>query len=416
MSRRFAHTCIVPILISACAVTTACTGALDEEDNATSSESDVRVKPKGSTDGPPTVTLKLPNGVSESNLATLLDEDMQSQFAQRSGGSIDDKYYNFKFGVENEVEPGVVSVFTGLYHGNDTPKHIGTRTSSFRLEAQAGKSYEVGLTALSINHDRNDIYLGRSFSLRVGEEVRDNKYDLNFDFYGYRDKVVPFWNGLKDKWVALFPGPTTVRFGIMDGFTVDGKGGAKFTSSTGDFDGRQAVLVRTPVRELPNCGNIRYLIGPRTSAYGIDRHFEADSTSVADGSSLGVFGYNPAIWGPYDASTSPAQGTNAYSIAVYNNNEFYGHGVLLPVSDVGNPPVEFAIGRIDVDDVERTGPNGQVGTVRGKYSVYSDKGILVVKECDTNSGVDVPPGKYKVVVSYDAVGGSKTSDYVVDVP
>jgi len=65
------------------------------------------------------------------------------------------------------------------------------------------------------------------------------------------------------------------------------------------------------------------------------------------------------------------------------------------------------IARIDVDDVSLTLADGSKLTQRGTYSVRNTAtgyGVLDVTP-STNTGVDVMPGTYEVVVTYRSTGG-----------
>jgi hypothetical protein len=95
--------------------------------------------------------------------------------------------------------------------------------------------------------------------------------------------------------------------------------------------------------------------------------------------------------------------------------------VVIPLGDRGAGPRVWQLVRIDVDDVTI---NGGPTTARGTYAVYpanaagtrTGPSFLACKP-ETSTGVDVPPGRYRVEVSYRTVEvGEKVDVHGVDVP
>jgi hypothetical protein len=83
----------------------------------------------------------------------------------------------------------------------------------------------------------------------------------------------------------------------------------------------------------------------------------------------------------------------------------------IPLGAVGAGPTDIKIGRLDVDDVEVTMPDGTKKAVRGSYRVLTADGtadVLRVRPA-TNTGVDLPPGTYKLVVEYKTSAGTMSS-------
>jgi hypothetical protein len=139
------------------------------------------------------------------------------------------------------------------------------------------------------------------------------------------------------------------------------------------------------------------------------------AVTLEDGKSM-VVGYNPGLWkATYDASVTPASGTVSYEISVN------GTRAPLPLAAVGAAPVDFQVGRFDVDHVDVTNADGTHKNVPGLYKVSrlnvdGTVGYHVASDCKTNSGLDVVPGKYKVSVAYRVTEGPKTVEYTIDVP
>ncbi|MFO0674732.1 MAG: hypothetical protein U0235_34805 [Polyangiaceae bacterium] len=92
----------------------------------------------------------------------------------------------------------------------------------------------------------------------------------------------------------------------------------------------------------------------------------------------------------------------------------------VPLGERGAGPKVYALGRIDVTDVQING--GPL--VKGTYQIYpatasGDRAGGAFLSCNaaTETGVDVPPGKWRVEVSYPSVdSGTKIDVHVVDVP
>jgi hypothetical protein len=90
---------------------------------------------------------------------------------------------------------------------------------------------------------------------------------------------------------------------------------------------------------------------------------------------------------------------------------------------LGAAPTPFVVGRLDVDHVQLSGG----GTKEGTYEVHAIETSPTGQPAEstnilrcapaTNTGVDLPSGKYKVIVSYTTVeSGAKQDIHVVDVP
>jgi hypothetical protein len=68
------------------------------------------------------------------------------------------------------------------------------------------------------------------------------------------------------------------------------------------------------------------------------------------------------------------------------------------------------LGRLDVDDVDVTLADGTHKKVRGWYTVAdANTGLGVTTAFQTNTGLDLPPGKYKLHVNYPTSAGTTGS-------
>jgi hypothetical protein len=62
--------------------------------------------------------------------------------------------------------------------------------------------------------------------------------------------------------------------------------------------------------------------------------------------------------------------------------------------------------RLDVDDVTITREDGSTYLVKGSYEVFFGGNRVV--SASTNSGIDMLPGTYELVITYATVDGTKT--------
>jgi hypothetical protein len=85
----------------------------------------------------------------------------------------------------------------------------------------------------------------------------------------------------------------------------------------------------------------------------------------------------------------------------------------LPFPAVGSAPVDVRPGRRDVEDVDVTMADGTRQKVRGTYDVRdASSGERVLAndlQPPTNTGVDLPPGRYKVIVTYPTTAGASAT-------
>ena len=95
--------------------------------------------------------------------------------------------------------------------------------------------------------------------------------------------------------------------------------------------------------------------------------------------------------------------------------------IAIPLGERGAGPLAWRLGRIDVADVS---VNDGAQIVRGTYQVFASDATgrpsrTAFLRChpETNTGVDVPPGRYRVEISYSTVeAGKKVTVFTVVVP
>lgn len=208
------------------------------------------------------------------------------------------------------------------------------------------------------------------------------------------------------KGVELFPvleGEYDVQFGLgaIDGIRVRVGANEVVRADLLRLTDRRVTRVKAPVRELPTAS----CSGTATDRWtiGLSSGTTTQQVAVAAGEEL-------------DLGVSPRHEGVSYTLS--HPTWLSPHAV--PLGERGAGPRPWAIGRIDVDDVTI---NGGPQTVRGYYAIFpanvdgnaSGPALLRCKP-PTNTGVDVPPGRYRVEIEYDTVASGRKKDvHVVDV-
>jgi hypothetical protein len=85
--------------------------------------------------------------------------------------------------------------------------------------------------------------------------------------------------------------------------------------------------------------------------------------------------------------------------------------VPVPLAAPGQPAAPVQLGRIDVDDVAVTMPDGTVAQVPGTFTVSSAGLGNLCNACATKHGVDAPPGAYQISVKYIHPGDGSVATY-----
>ncbi len=193
-------------------------------------------------------------------------------------------------------------------------------------------------------------------------------------------------------------------FNATDGIRVSIKAGTSTTVKLTQPADRRITRLKAPVRELPTAtcgggGDKEWFIGLANNAGG-----GSQSVLLKDGEEL-------------DLGVSKKKEGAQY--LVYHRAWQQWHKV--PLGERGAGPRLWTMGRIDVDHVSI---NGGPPSLPGVYAIYPANAageaiganMLRCKPA-TNSGVDIPPGRYRVVVDYRTVeAGMKQDVHVVDVP
>ena len=215
-----------------------------------------------------------------------------------------------------------------------------------------------------------------------------------------------FLNATSDgsRLLPLFEGRYEVNYGLdaIDGVPVTMISGAMQVIAAYDTANRRVTRLKAPARDLPDaeCGN-----GGHKWILSVANSSAFQEVTVESGDEL-------------DVGISPRHEGSSYTLraSAWRSN------VAIPLGDRGMGPKKWELGRIDVDDVSI---NGSATKVKGTYAIFAADPTtgaasgpnFVTCAPKTGSGVDVPPGHYRVETTYHTVeAGDKTDVQVIDVP
>ncbi|WP_394833031.1 hypothetical protein LVJ94_41665 [Pendulispora rubella] len=218
---------------------------------------------------------------------------------------------------------------------------------------------------------------------------------------------------------AVMPGHYSVSYGLgqADGNDFVVAADENKVAKLGDYADRQVVRIAAPaVRAMPSAscsstggGAPSYTLRTTVDGKGYYLDFGLQENAFRD---VGRYKYTTA----------------SYTLSLV------GGTVVLPLGALGEGPVTYQIGRLDVEDVAVRQNDGSTKMVRGAYEVFPKTGTdasgketfadrSIVSSCNsslqgapTHTGYDMVRGRYKVVVSYPtAEAGTKRDTHIVDV-
>lgn len=205
------------------------------------------------------------------------------------------------------------------------------------------------------------------------------------------------------KAAGLFPGKYEINFGLdaADGVPVEVVANGSKKVVLTDMGSRRVARIQAPKREMPSAS---------CSGDAVDQ-VTVNVTGTPSSMTMSL-----AAEQAVDVGTSPAHDAVTYAFS----ESTWDRGIPLPLGARGQGPAVFALARLDVDDVL---VNATLPRVRGTYRVFKanpdgSRGAELLRCAPpTKTGVDVPPGKYRVEVMYATTeAGQKTDVHVLDVP
>lgn len=333
-------------------------------------EDDVRIRPDGS-DLPGALVLSVPSEGTIERSAFYLSADK-------------------KVGLEDELSPlpTGTQTFTLETHGDTF-----SLRSRFDATIKPGATSTVSLGLLGV-----DLASGpATFELGGASPVylRDQ---------GNRDLGAVRGASRGGTLAPLPPGSYLLQFGLFDGVTAVVKAGETTKVTLTDPGDRRVTRLVAPVRELPT---VRCLPDDAPAAW----HIGHTSLASITGAKVSV-----ESGGELELGIAKLYEGVAYTLRA----SAWSKPVDVPSGDRGAGPRRWQVGRIDIDDVTVNGTS----KVKGTYAVFAadSQGKAIgpnFLRCSppTNSGVDLPPGRWHVEVSYSTVeAGTKVDVHVVDLP
>ncbi|WP_394832640.1 hypothetical protein LVJ94_39665 [Pendulispora rubella] len=231
----------------------------------------------------------------------------------------------------------------------------------------------------------------------------------------HNDPLPLTWDGTVP--VALLPGQYMVSFGYdeADGQVVDIPAGETKTIHAWDYAGRQVAKIVAPNRRFATASCALPRAGQTVQYYRLQESISHE-IALADGESSAEFGKRAGSYFNYFFTIDGiVEG---------------GYPMQIPIAlgEPGQGPRPFRVGRLDIDHVPVPQPDGTTKMVAGTYQVYRKTGTdssgrdvfaSVNLACNasvpTHTGIDVPDGRYKVVVSYSTASGPQKAIDIVDV-
>jgi hypothetical protein len=417
-------------LLALLASTAACTAG--SGDDAESSEDAYKVKP---TDGEDLARLLV---ATPSGWTLPVNPADDATVTYRNAGFVLNTTQRLNFG---EGVLAVASKFDVTLNAGNVPLATGT-TTTYKLG-----SIEPKYDAAKLARD-----FGPAPALNVFYAAPGNQ---EAQVYGQsRAHAATFWSGAPAR--PLLAPAGDYRFSwslpILDDKTKALKDGEKASVTLTPPERRATIVVKKPAaRELPDIPTPQCHLPTQT--FVVHRRVANDAGQYGEPASYDQrntsFNANQAIIGgythyanAYDQATSWAalpmkadttlkvfpfaasEGTNHYEVVVSN--------VAMPLSLKPGDTKTIQLERLDVDDVEVTKETGEVYNVKGNWELYREgpnaSWVPVTFRADcsnsagtqisfpTGTGLDVLPGKYRLVIRYTTGEGPKQQDITVSVP
>ncbi|MBK6694014.1 MAG: hypothetical protein IPG50_17685 [Myxococcales bacterium] len=202
-------------------------------------------------------------------------------------------------------------------------------------------------------------------------------------------------------------------------------------------DPRATLEIKWPTRENPDASHANYPHCAMNHAYLVQRSlaFEGNGSPGSGGGE----GVEAARKLPIQASGPQADATFKVfpfvSAEAPRHYEVVVNNLIVSVDAQPGQKITVPVERLDIDDVEVETETGATRTVKGTYQVFrqekngSFRAVTLwdrsmncgnvanlLTTYSTGTGLDVPAGTYRVVVSYTTAEGAKSKEQLVTVP
>jgi hypothetical protein len=374
MTKVFGFSLVLGVLAAACTQTTP-----EGDDDR---EAELRIRPRA-----PSVGRLLVRAPKTLPTTAKLDRSIKLKI---------DGVTEFPLGIEREIAAGPVALRL------DRGEAISQTAISFPFasDVPVGALREVALGAVTFTARKP------TDPMVVGLDLFTDSTDEGFESASERTTVfdaprVRMPASYADQHALRPAGTYHYAWGFADGVRAEVKGDEILEVSRHDLRSRAAIRIVAPKRELPDCNPtaIRYRIGAIVPGANWSFRFASIASEAEIVVAHAPWNLTRAISYVYlpPATSDPLKGID------------------FKVPTTPGAITELRLGRLDVDDVEI--PGSQIGIVRGDYAVFPPgKGetpsAALTGLCPTGTGVDLAPGDYDVVITYDKVGGGNRAKLV----
>lgn len=348
--------------------------AESSDDAAEPTQDELRIKPKGIDDGSGRVIVQGVAGIAKADVF----------LGERGARGTSDAPIDFVMSA-----PTVHTTYSFV----STQGRL-KASASGGVDVNRGQASTVKLAGLKVAFGA-DLSLGLVRGQNVVSELsRDGGRDLELS--------VDLPLAAADTGDAVLVNPkqkVLLRWGLFDGqsFTTAAEGHTS-TFNVQAAAGRMRARIVAAARELPNgCTIMRDEVsvsgGGRTMTYA--------------GVQSMTIGVNPDVVALESRTANGGAMTYRLPCMKYD--------IELPVGSLGGAVRQIKLGRLDVDHVDVTTPSGAVEAREGTFSIENDN-MFEGQTFKTGTGVDVPPGTYRITVAYPANSGWKQFTQTVTVP
>ena len=416
---------LLPVLALAAQGVTACSSA--GGDGAGTANYADTINPSG-TDAPGTLLVTAPDGASLPNVA------LGSVDANPLGAQPDQGYPGLSVGSHQIFASECRLTTNGDPQVRQTCSGAGTtvqiKSNQTTTLALGGvRLQRTGTDALLLGNEQPADQQGSNLVFELGgldepfvraTSLKPPVSGIFRAFGSHEEDGAAFFHEAADKTYAALPMTYHYQWGLFDGADVAVRSGQIATVDLDARTNRRSIRVTAPTRAFPNA---RASMSPGSavdcSAWIIGgTRSDANGTTIAsrttsafhpnDGQTIivGEFVADDLI----PVSHYLALGPTSQSTPNLNSTA-------LGLGQVGGEPAALKVGRIDVGHVAVTQGDGTTVTVVGSYDVQRPVVVQGVEQfqsigcpAPTNTGIDVLPGRYRVVVDYDTAESGHKQD------
>jgi hypothetical protein len=336
-------------------------------------EPEYRTKPKGPDNGPGSLVVVAPPVVPGTKLATAMVELVTGRAALPDARSVGTAFT----GLQAET-------VQMLFRYQDD-KARGGAGADVQIKAKTASQVRLGGLAVKLGTTPTTVLEGYRFLPTLKMTDASPTYqslDVSLDADG------------KTTYPVL-PGEYIFAYGLLDGVVANVAPGASVALDAGDYAQRRVAKIVPGAKELPD-------VCPLSTGVAVLSYVDSEGHTHTLSQSLAApfeLGNNPRVIVATNAGQQPTLEIELPCVA---------GRAPIPLGMLGAGPLVMKLGRLDVDDVDVTMGDGSVKKVRGTYQVYDASGTreVVSMRLQTNTGIDLPPGQYKVVVTYPQGAGT----------